>query len=78
MSLAFKKNLKSIELKQNLCMNEQRERINKHEETVKKFMINMKRQEMQLHFAFLFACPLVLSCGEIDQEKYKLIPQLDY
>lgn len=55
-------------------MNNQTERINKHEETVKKFMHNLKRQEMKLHFAFLFACPLVLSCGKIEQEKYKLIP----
>jgi len=41
-------------------------------------MHNLERQKMQLHFAFLFACPLVLSYGKIDQEKYKLIPKLDY
>lgn len=41
-------------------------------------MKNLVRQNKQLHFAFLFACPLVLSCGKMDQEKYKLIPKLEY
>ena len=35
---------------------------------------------MQLHFAFLFACPLVLSyqLPETTHTKYKLVPPLNY
>ena len=59
-------------------VNKQTDAINRHEMKVTQFMRNMIRQNKQLHFAFLFACPLVLSCGKVEQEKYKLIPKLDY
>jgi hypothetical protein len=84
--------MKQMEIDLKDHMNKQTDQINKHEMRVKRheaqvkqhekkvrlFMSNMLRQSKQLHFAFLFACPLVLSCGPIEQEKYKLIPTLDY
>ena len=45
-----------------------------------KFIEQMERQQKQLHFAFLFACPLVLSCGgnSASEEKFKIVPLLNY
>lgn len=80
-SLALKKNqskLKSLEVEFKDHYNEQTKQINRHERKVWQFMQNLAKQNKQLHFAFLFACPLVLTCGKIEQEKYKLIPKLDY
>ena len=66
LSLALRKNLNSLkqlekDLKQHI--DNQTDQINRHELKVKLFMENLMRQKKELHFAFLFACPLVLSCG---------------
>lgn len=69
MSLALRKNLsdlKQLENELKLHINNQTDQINRHEKRVKLFMENLMRQNKELHFAFLFACPLVLSCGQID------------
>lgn len=74
MSLALKKNqdiLKHLDV-------ELKEHVNKQTDHINMLITNLIRQKTKLHFAFLFACPLVLSCGQVDHEKYKLIPKLNY
>lgn len=66
LSLALRKNLNNLkrlenDLKQHI--DNQTDQINRHEIRVKLLIANLMRQEKELHFAFLFACPLVLSCG---------------
>lgn len=49
---------------------------------VEKFKLQFDKYEhmKKLHFAFLFACPLVMSyeMSDASQTKYKMIPMLDH
>ena len=57
-------------------LNKQIKRLNEHELQVRKILDRFKKEDKKLHFAFLFACPLVLSynTGESTKNIYKFIP----
>lgn len=74
MSMALKENQRTLkQLDQEL-----KEHVNKQTDRINILISNLVKQKHKLHFAFLFACPLVLTFGQVDQEKYKLIPKLNY
>lgn len=61
-------------------LNKQIKKLNEHEIKVRRILDRFKKEDKKLHFAFFFACPLVLSYNseESTQPIYKLIPSLNY
>ena len=60
------------------AINRQIEILQQHEHHVQTILNRFQNEQKKLHFAFLFASPLVLSSGGENGDKIKLMPTLNY
>ena len=52
--------------------------IKKQNSQIASLLRKNKAEKKELHFAFMFACPLVLSFVDNNSTKLQMVPQLNY